>query len=81
MNSLSLEKDPDPLSPITPGFLGPVTTRFNCVGGQQIHNPTKKITFIIYGYSKLLFDNYANTQKNPSENRKGFKNVLLMLSV
>jgi hypothetical protein len=24
--------------------MGPVTTRFNCVGGQQIHNPTKKIT-------------------------------------
>jgi hypothetical protein len=43
LNSLSLEKDPDPLSPITPGFMGPVTTRFNCVGGQQIHNPTKKI--------------------------------------
>lgn len=28
---LSLEKDPDPLSPITPGCLGPETVLFNCV--------------------------------------------------
>jgi hypothetical protein len=43
LNSLSLEKDPDPLSPITPGFLGPVTTLFYSAGGQQIYNPRKKI--------------------------------------
>lgn len=30
MNLLSLDIDPDPRSPITPGCLGPVTTRFNC---------------------------------------------------
>ena len=46
MNSPFLGKDPDPLSPITPGFLGPVTTLFNCAGGQQIHNPTKKLESI-----------------------------------
>lgn len=33
---LSLEKDPEPLSPITPGCLGPVTTLFNCVTEKQI---------------------------------------------
>jgi hypothetical protein len=43
LNSPFLGKDPDPLSPITLGFLGPVTTLFNYAGGQQIHNPTKKI--------------------------------------
>jgi len=42
LNSLSLENDPDPLSPITPGFLGPVTTLFNYAFGQQIHKSTKK---------------------------------------
>lgn len=31
---LSLENDPD-LSPMTPGFLGPVTTLFNCTNKQQ----------------------------------------------
>jgi hypothetical protein len=36
--SLSLENDPDPLSPITPGCLGPVTTLFSCITEQQ-HQP------------------------------------------
>jgi hypothetical protein len=38
LNSLFLEKDPDPLSPITPGFLGPVITLFYSAGDSKLES-------------------------------------------